>query len=273
MTLVMAWREQTMERVWIASDSRISGNKTAWGVARLTDSGAKILSIPVILRRQLPLAPLGVPILSTNVAFTYAGSSLIALQSYAAVLPLWSHLQTTGPERLPAIQELADHLGKFVTAYCREVSFAHHGYQRCQCAIVGFDSTSGTIEGWIVEPYLDGEIISSIRPMTIGPGEIALLGDGREAAESALATIPDRENGLWHREPLAMIRSHLRKDPSPTVGGGVQIGYTTEHGFQLFWDAQPVAPDSPFADMRFRGFDFSEVSKVGDAFVNLPGLT
>ena len=95
MTLVMAWREQAMERVWIVSDSRLSREGQS-GPVRLTDAGAKILTVPIVLRRQTPLSVLGTPILASNLAFAYAGSSLIAMQAYAAVLPLWSHLQTMG---------------------------------------------------------------------------------------------------------------------------------------------------------------------------------
>lgn len=116
MTLVMAWREKEIDRVWVVSDSRLSNVGTR-GTVRLTDSAAKLLSVPVVLRRPTPSNVLGTPVLTTNLAFAYAGSSLIAMQSYAAVLPLWSHLQTNGPERLPSVRDFAKHLGTFVAAY------------------------------------------------------------------------------------------------------------------------------------------------------------
>ena len=66
-----------------------------------------------------------------------------------------------------------------------------------------------------------------------------------------------------------MIRAHLREDHDD-VGGGVQIGYVNEAGFQLSYDVQPALHGS-YA-MRYRGFDFGDILRVGDAFCNLPGL-
>jgi len=153
MALVLAWREQAIERIWIVSDSRLS-REGQTGPVRLTDAAAKILSVPVILRRQTPLSLLGTPVLVNNLAFAYAGNSLIAMQAYAAILPLWSHLQTSGPETLPSVRAFAEHLGKFLLAYTEHVSSAHNEFQPCQCAIIGYDSAAQTIEGWIVRPMV-----------------------------------------------------------------------------------------------------------------------
>jgi hypothetical protein len=202
----------------------------------------------------------------------YAGSSLIALQAYTAVLALWSHLQTSGPEMLPSIGALAEHLGKFVLAYTKDVSSAHGSFQSCQCAIVGYDNRAQTIEGWIVRSDFDSKVAVILQKMTLAPGEIDLFGSGATQVQRQLDALPPREGGLWHREPLGMIRGHLKAEASADVGGGVQLGYVSEQGFQLLFDVQPETPGHPIPVMRFRGFDFSEISRVGDAFVNLPGV-
>lgn len=69
-----------------------------------------------------------------------------------------------------------------------------------------------------------------------------------------------------------MIRAHLNADQAAHVGGGVQLGYVQPEGFQLLFDAQPIAPGHQIPVMRFRGFDFSEIGTVGNTFVNLPGM-
>lgn len=269
MTLVMAWREHTMQRVWLVSDSRLS-SPAQHGRTQLTDNAAKLLVAPRVLRRQTPMNVLGTPVASSDVAFAYAGSSLIALQAYAAVLPLWGHLQTSGEEILPSMRACADHLGIFVRSYALSVSSASGQLQSCQCAIVGFDPPSQTVEGWVVEAVDRGDAIEiEIRRMAIEPGEIEMIGSGAIVAGETLERDFPRIGGLWHREPLAMIRAHLRAEHSD-VGGGVQIGYANEAGFQLSYDVQPA--EFGFYAMRYRGFDFSEVSRVGDAFCNLPGL-
>lgn len=269
MTLVMAWREHDMQRVWLVSDSRLT-NRGPHGRTQLTDNAAKLLVAPRILRRQTPLHVLGLPVISSDVAFAYTGSSLIALQAYTAILPLWGHLQATGEEVLPSMQACAKHLGIFVRAYTISVSGASGQLQPCQCALIGFDDQSQSVEGWIVSAVEhDGSIVADVCRMAIGPGEIELIGSGADAARAALARDFSRAGELWHREPLAMIRAHLR-EPHGDVGGGVQIGYANEAGFQLSYDVQP-AEQGIFA-MRYRGFDLGEISRIGDAFCNLPGL-
>lgn len=269
MTLVMAWREREMRRVWLVSDSRLSTHGLT-GRVQLTDNAAKLLVAPRVLWRQTPGSVFGMPVAKSDVGFAYAGSSLIALQAYTAILPLWGHLQVLGQEVLPSMQAFAEHLGIFVLEYTRAVSAAHGQLQRCQCAIVGYDHSMADLEGWVIEAQQpDAELQLVIRKMTIAPGEIEILGSGRTAAENALAAHPTEETGLWAREPLAMIRNHLRL-PLEDVGGGVQVGFANELGFELSYDVQ--AAEHGYYAMRYRGFEFDKVSRIGEAFCHLTGL-
>ncbi|WP_428679880.1 hypothetical protein [Sphingopyxis sp.] len=276
MTLIMGWREGDLDRVWIVSDSRLS-RPGRIGHERLTDSGAKLLAAELVMRRQTPLLVFGTPVARRTVAFAYAGSALVALQSYAAVLPLWGHLQTVGQEILPPIAALAEHLGRFVAAYAHEVSGAHGLFQACECAVIGFDDRLGAIDGWSVRAEEGVSEQAALRRLDLAPGAIEMIGSGAEVARARLASLTREPGGAWHREPLAMIRAalhgeamgHTGASMGGDVGGGVQIGYVSPEGFELMYD---VVPGTPFAEMRFRGFDFSEISRVGEAFVNLPGL-
>jgi hypothetical protein len=60
MTLVMAWRENNMQRVRLVSDSRLSAVEQH-GRTQLTDNAAKLLVAPRVLRRQTPMSVLGAP--------------------------------------------------------------------------------------------------------------------------------------------------------------------------------------------------------------------
>jgi hypothetical protein len=272
MTLIMAWREQALQRVWIVSDSRLSSG-TETGRVRLTDSAAKILSVPVVLRRQSAGNALGVPVRTSEVTFTYAGSSLIALQSYTAILTLWRHLMTSGEERLPTVQELAEHLSIFVFSYTKEVSAAHRRFQPCQCALIGFQSDEGVVDGWSVEATFDNsEVGVRIRQMNLEPGKIDIFGSGTERAFQLLKDFPKTIGNLWCREPLQMIRHHLQQDDAADVGGGVQLGYIDEAGSQIHFDVQPDKYGGIMPNMRYRGFDFTAICNVGNTFVSLQGL-
>jgi hypothetical protein len=267
-TLRIVWEEPNMGGVWVVSDSRLS-TAGSQGAEVLTDRGAKVLAVPTVLRRQTPLEVLGTPVQTTSLGLAYAGSSLIALQAYAAVVPLWSHLQTVGPEVLPPIRAYADHLQSFVLSYAREVCANNH-HSGCQFLLLGWDAgapggcafvitATGSPSGVEIEKVkLD---LSDKLPRFFGTG-------AQEAREKYQLT----EGGPTGRRPLHFIRHLLPRTSRTDVGGGVQVGRLSPVGFQLFFDGQPVEQGFPAAVMRYRGFDISDVSRVGDAFVNMPGI-
>jgi hypothetical protein len=272
MTLVMVWKEIGVERFWMVSDSRLSVFGYS-GSHRLTDRAAKILEAPLVLRERVVGKAIGAPGRSTTLGFAYAGSSLVALQAYAAVLPLWSRLEIVGPQVLPSIRDCARHLSKFVEGYFREAESA------CQCVLIGHDDPSGTLDGWLIEAsVIDNEAAVSTRQLKLrGPGDIEVFGSG---AKDALATLENyashRTSPHWGREPLQMIRQTLKKEREGAVGGGVQLGLLTEAGFELSYDVQPLRAGDPVGQplvkMTYRGFDLHDIAKVGDAQAILTGI-
>jgi hypothetical protein len=273
MTLVMIWRENEAQRLWVVSDSRLSQPGTV-GRVRLTDRAAKILEIPVILRRQTPGDVLGTPVKVMNLGFAFAGSSLIALQAYAAVLPLWSRLQTSGPETLPSVKDFAEHLAHFVKSFASEVASSQGVVQGCQCALIGWSEAPGKLDGYLIkiQPSATSLSLKLEQLHIFGSDSIQMLGSASDQAHQNLVTELGKEKGVQlRREPLRFIRQFVKNDQHDAVGGGVQIGCANSGGFQLLFDAQSLA-GSFFPDMRYHGFRFNEINRIGNTFVNLPGL-
>ena len=275
MTLLMVWREASLDRLWIVGDSRLTRPGDAGGHVRLTDRAAKVLEADVFLRGTDPFAP---PLKAKKVGFAYAGSSLVALQSYAAVLPLWTRLMSSEQQELPTMGEIAEHLGKFVHAYTRDLAAAGERGCNTDCVLVGFDDRSQGVEAWeiLAHPSTSG-IDFHCGQMQLGPGAMYLSGSGSMEAIERLKEIKPR-GGHWRREPLDMIRLQLRDDPPGTVGGGVQIGLASREGFEVCADAQTFRPGfsrpgDPLLAMTYRGFDLGDVSRVGHAFVSIPGIS
>jgi hypothetical protein len=78
MTVVVAWyRKQTWE-IWCAADSRIS-----FEGAIATDSGPKILPIPVVTYQSETDPPNWTPYNQFNLGFANAGSILSAVSTHA----------------------------------------------------------------------------------------------------------------------------------------------------------------------------------------------
>lgn len=271
MTLIMLWREPQADRLWLLSDSRLSVPGDDGGRIRHTDRGAKILEAMVTLWE--PPSDASKILATRRLGFAYTGSSLIALQAYSAVLPLWTRLSPIeGSRDLPTMGECAEHLSKFVHAYSRDVGGA--GYDcTCQCFLIGYDDSATTIEAWKVETDAIANI--TVQQLAIIPGDMNLFGSGRRQAKKVLAARPARG---WGQEPLQIMRRHLKADAQIDVGGGVQIGMATRDGFELCFDAEPFTAGvsragEPLVALKYRGFNFSEISRVGPTFSTLRGVS
>ena len=272
MTLVMVWKERDVQRFWLVSDSRLSSPGNV-GERRLTDRGAKILEIPLILRSPNIGRPGSQRVRSTTLGFAYAGSSLVALQSYTAILPLWSRLQVGPSELFPSIGQCAEHLAKFVEVYYRESG------SQCECILTGYDEPSGMLDAWVIKTVVRQNCAIAItRQLSLtNPGAIEVLGTGGNDARNELSRrYQSSELENWRREPLDMIRETLSADCPGSVGGGVQLGALTASGFEVAFDVQRATCEShcnaPLCAMTYRGFPFTDISRVGDAIITLRGF-
>nr|WP_295108194.1 hypothetical protein [uncultured Caulobacter sp.] len=271
MTVVIAWREPGPDLLWMVSDSRISQPGHV-GQSVLTDHGAKILEIPVHLARSANSGFFDQTASRTTFGFAYAGSSLIALQAYAAVVPLWSRLVTVGESSLPSLAHFASHLGKFLEAYAKGVG-ATGGDPRCECLLVGWDSEINAVSAIAIETAQnDGAV--SMRTACSSAGTVEILGSEKESVRQGISTLPEDPDPSYspaNRSALRYIRSTLKNTYRQDIGGGVQIGFANRTGFEISFDVQPLS-GSWVPDMRYRGFNMEDIGTVGEAFISLKGM-
>ncbi len=198
------------------------------------------------------------------------------LRRQTAVLPLWSRLCASDKHVLPTVGECADHLSKFVTVYSQEVTFSGADGS-CQCVLGGYDENALAITTWMVESRrTEDGMTHEVRQLQIPPGGIEVLGSASKWALEQLRAFKPAGAG-WRREPLEMIRHQLTEDTQSDIGGGVQIGMITKEGFELCFDARPFTAGvsrigDPLLAVKYRGFDFGDVSHVGSAFSSLRGI-
>ena len=274
MTLLMLWRERSLDRLWVVGDSRLSQSGSTGGTVRLTDRAAKVLEAHIHLHGNNPRLP---ALTSRTVGVAYTGSTLVALQAYTAVLPLWARLMSPGEQTLPSMRACAEHLGQFLRAYAFEVASVG-GSIETECVLIGFDDQAAAVEAWRARvSRAPAGVELCVDQIVLGEGEMELFGSGAADAKQRLSdSNPDERP--WRREPLEMIRARLRDEEAGTVGGGVQIGLAVPDGFQLCSDAQPIRAGysragDPIVGMYYRGFDLMEMSKVGHTFASLAGVS
>lgn len=261
----MTWKEAP-NLWWLVSDSRLTTNSMR-GTQRLSDRAAKILEVPAVLFQQKGNHHLGVAVKITTLGFAYAGSSLVALQAYAAVLPLWTRLQSSVSEELPSVEQFAQHLAKFVQAYSSETSSA------CECVLIGSDAATKTLDGWVISAKGVGSEMETSVYRIESPEEIHFFGSGTAEARERIELLRGGASSAnWGREPLKLIRNILSQDNQIDVGGGVQLGFLTSDGFELTYDVQPQVVGYPIPKMSYRGFDLHDVGSVGNCFSILRGI-
>lgn len=269
MTVVVAWREQLGGLLWVVSDSRISdGDADQRRV--LTDHGAKVLEIPVAVYSGTEF--IDVPYYRTTLGFSFAGSSLIAMQAVATAQPLWSRL-ATADTALPTLDDLAHHFALILERYAKGLGAA--GIQpRCACLLVGYDQSAkrSRAKSLAVSPA-DGTVAVSEACTEDEVFEVL----GRDPAKVRAEILAHPKDPYMPfetegRKALRYIRATLSKSGHLDIGGGVQIGICSNRGFEPCFDAPPFIGGGIFPDMRFRGVQFEELSQVGPAFVSLRGI-
>ncbi|HEX3365787.1 hypothetical protein [Phenylobacterium sp.] len=269
MTVVVAWREGQGGLLWVVSDSRLSdGDVDRRRV--LTDHGAKVMEIPVVVYSSTGFVD--VPHYRTTFGLSFAGSSLIAMQAYATALPLWSRLATRDTA-LPTLDDLADHFALILARYAKGLGAAGL-VPRCACLLVGYDpSTERSRAKSLVVSSVDGSV--SIAEACVEDEVFEVLGRNPEKVRANIHTFPKSARMPFEtdgRKALRYIRDTLRNPDDLEIGGGVQIGICSVRGFEPCFDAPSLTGESPFPNMRFRGLEFEEISRVGPTFVNLRGI-
>lgn len=269
MTVVVAWREGHGSLLWVVSDSRLSEGDVDQRLV-LTDHGAKVLEIPVMVYSGTGLVD--VPYYRTTLGLSFAGSSLIATQAYATALPLWSRL-STADTALPTLDDLAHHFALILERYAKGLGAA--GIRpHCACLLIGYDQSAkrSRAKSLTVSPA-DGSVI--VDEACDKDEVFEVLGRNPERVRAEIRALPKTIYMPFEtegRKALRYVRETLSKPEDLDIGGGVQIGICSERGFEPCFDAPPFVGGSPFPDMRFRGVQFEEISQVGPTFVNLRGI-
>jgi len=156
MTIAVLWYRQKFDELWCASDSRIS-----CGDVTMTDSGPKILPVPVICHKAQ-----GGPHYSLShtysFGFAFAGSTLSAISTHALVTACTQNLATAEdiptPPRLAKIADLFRAVGEH---YISEISARVTGATNptayfFEAFIYGFCPVMKAYQGFAIAPNING---------------------------------------------------------------------------------------------------------------------
>jgi hypothetical protein len=274
MTVVAVWQnneEPERPTLWMASDSRISD-----GVGPLIDEGIKLYELPVICRKPGASGIFDTPYFATTIGIACAGGTLIYQHVYATLVPIFANLIGTG-EAVPSVAGLASFAGAITSAYVRSLGGRRPHATVSVSVVVAGHFPGHPPDAFELRPELehaDSILAFAEHKLDLTEDRVHFLGDQRERAQQLLADFrADPRPGVpFERAPLNVIRALIEAPDAPSVGGEVQIGFTTGIGFQRVTTVVPAAGQAPRALSLLNSLDLDTLPPIGPCRPGLPGM-
>lgn len=233
MTLAVLWYRQQFDELWCASDSRIT-----LGSVIATDSGPKVLPVPVICHKSDGGHSYSRSH-SHSFGFAFAGSSLAAISTHALVTACTQNLAPAtekNPEAPPSLESVAELFRTVAEHYISDLSSRATGSSNREAFffyafIYGFCPVKKAFEAFGIAPNIQGPTLKVLRAsMRISPGYFHPMGSGAESFVKL-----NEEVNRTHKNPgvIVTLREMLKRETVPTVGGHFQVGVARRSGFEL----------------------------------------
>jgi hypothetical protein len=273
MTLAAVWANYEVEAaptLWMATDSRISDDR-----GRLIDEGIKLYEVPYVCWRPGASGFFDTPFVVSSIGMVAAGGSLVYQHVYGTAVPLLSHLIGTR-QALPSLADIADLIGRITTTYVRSLGQRRGDAMRVTI-VVGGQLANNRPEAYKLSPAHDQDRLVHFPavPINLARGRVHFIGDHLTAADALLTEIAARDQAGAPRERAALnVIRRLIKDPGiGTIGGEVQIGYTTSlGGFRRVASVVPDPGNEPKALRLLNSIDIDDLGAVGPCVIGMDGM-
>lgn len=234
MTVVIAWYREKFSQLWVAADTRISGNP---GI--LTDHGPKLFQIPIVCRKNISRAAerrVGemTRLYRTNYGFAYAGSTLAALGTHALASACCQNLSANTKIEPPSVEDVANLYSKLgeiqIREMCARAAPSEWQYRFFQAFIFGHCLRSKKHELYAIHPVLTGNRFDMIVERILAvPGMFYPMGSGKD--QFVLAH--KQQEVVRPAGVLQILGSMVKNGIDPTVGGHTQVAVVTTTGVEL----------------------------------------
>lgn len=285
MTIVAIWRQESYptKPLWACSDSRISSAESK--------AGGDSIPLPIITHSP-KIFPIHITAYENNsptntevvfrhsIGLAYAGSSLFAVNVYAAICPILENLRGHAGA-LVSVKNVADLAASFLREFvethaqsrphtCPSIAMAVFGY----CLV---EETSVVIQlradwrkgatGWV--PTIKCESVDFP-----SPDFVLLLGEHTSEIRQEIQDKQQSEApGSFRRliAPRDAIHSIIKRGAYTGIGGTVQLFVASETGVQQFMEVDADGAKGPLP-LRYLGFDTDRLGSVGPFWFSLPAV-
>ena len=275
MTVIVVWYEKPDNALWSVADTRISRPGQGGGQVVLTDSGAKLFSLPVSCREvSTDPSVKRYPYYASTFGYAFAGDVLPAAMTIATTITITQELIAYDAKLPPRLADIANLVRRLSERFSREVLSSSHGnYGKFEAVVFGYCPHANALGAFHLRPELSqGQLSVSMSECAIGHDDSALVfGNGRTRAIDKIAQL--RSEGDHHRRtvrlPKLAVEALIRED-SGDVGGSLSVGIAGHWGFSLYGSVQPIEEGKPPARRTFNGIDLDEeIGMVGPCAVGM----
>ncbi len=233
MTVVATWYREKFGEVWCVSDTRISSGSTT-----ATDSGPKMLPIPVATFRQVAGAN-WFPHEQFTIGFAFAGSTLAALSAHALVSACTQNLARNRENvKSPSVRGIAEMVRRVGEHYVRDISSRMVGTQSdptvyaFQAHVFGHCRAEHRYVGFLIYPEFSPAAFSmKCHELRLEAGHVWPMGTG---AEKLIEIMTELDRASLPSGVIIALREMLKRDATPGVGGYFQCGIARPDGFRLY---------------------------------------
>jgi len=286
MTTVAIWYQnrEPHESVWACSDSCISDIPTHSEPEPLPllRHSPKIFPLQITCIEHGPVPE--VAAFQHTIGLAYAGSSLFAVNLYAALTPILTNLRGNHGAYV-SIRNVADLAKSFLLEFGQAYGERYGRLARVEVALFGYCKAERARRVFVLTPTSEMDCnenfthtikIEEINFST--PDHVLLLGDHKvEMSERIAAARRSLPHGSSLREyaPRNVIREVIKDQCYSGISGTVQLAHAYAGGLRQFMDLE--APDgdienSSAMSFKYLGFDLDKIGNVGPCWFSLPAL-
>lgn len=250
MTLVVIWN--TGDEIRCAADTRLST-----GASVLTETGAKILIVPVVFKASDDLDGLNAG--RYSLGFSFCGSSMLAQSTHAIASTCSQILHSPEKGAIPSAKTIATIFANVSEYVTKDINSRRAGDEPLwfQGLLFGHCPVEKRFKLFLLMPYMDSStFVMKAEELTLKMGTAIPIGTG--AAE--FTRLAQRTNALGKtRDALDVFLEVVEGGQVATVGGHPQIAIATMAGVEILPVLAPVATDPDKLSIQINGFEVSSI--------------
>jgi hypothetical protein len=235
MTAVAIWinKEMAPPSIWAVADTRISGPGIADRPIPMIEEATKLFTLPVACYKPDHSGFFAQLYFSHSIGLAYSGSSLVALNVYAALIPMLSSLGSVDGY-VPHLEDIAGFVARLLARYTISRNQLLRDGAIAEASVFGYCHPTSRLRIFHLTPIF--EPLFNVRheeTCTASDTDVLLLGGHKDEIVQAIAAARDEyEIGSlpWWRTPKQMIANLIEREVYPTIGGALQIGIATPQG-------------------------------------------